>query len=93
MLEITEYFEEKGFDGSIENIVVNGIHVRLFLRSQKNQIVFFLIFVHGAPGSWDAFKDYLTDEDLKSKARVVAYDRPGYGGSGTDAMSGIQESI
>jgi len=38
-----------------------------------------LFFVHGSPGSWDAYKQYLTDTLLLRKYRMVAIDRPGFG--------------
>lgn len=38
-----------------------------------------LFFVHGSPGSWDAFKQYLTDSLLLRKYRMIAIDRPGFG--------------
>ena len=38
-----------------------------------------LFFVHGSPGSWDAFKKYVTDSLLLSKYRMIAVDRPGFG--------------
>ena len=38
-----------------------------------------LYFVHGSPGSWDAFKEYLQDTLLLKKYRMVAIDRPGFG--------------
>jgi pimeloyl-ACP methyl ester carboxylesterase len=38
-----------------------------------------LFFVHGSPGSWNAFKDYLVDPDLLKKYRMIAIDRPGFG--------------
>ena len=38
-----------------------------------------LIFVHGSPGSWDAFKMYLKDSMLVKKFRMIAVDRPGFG--------------
>ncbi len=40
-----------------------------------------VIFLHGAPGSWSAFIDYMKDEELLQVARLVAIDRPGYGHS------------
>jgi pimeloyl-ACP methyl ester carboxylesterase len=40
-----------------------------------------LFFVHGTPGSWDAFAEYLQDKDLLQKFRMVSIDRPGFGGS------------
>ncbi len=38
-----------------------------------------LIFVHGSPGSWNAFKEYLQDTILLKKYRMIAIDRPGFG--------------
>ncbi len=38
-----------------------------------------IIFVHGSPGSWDAYKDYLKDTLLLKKYRMIAIDRPGFG--------------
>lgn len=38
-----------------------------------------LFFVHGSPGSWDAFKEYLKDSLLLKKYRMIAIDRPGFG--------------
>ncbi|MFV8369172.1 alpha/beta fold hydrolase [Flavobacterium sp. LB2R40] len=38
-----------------------------------------LFFVHGSPGSWNAFKEYLKDTLLLQKYRMIAIDRPGFG--------------
>lgn len=38
-----------------------------------------LLFLHGSPGSWDAYKSYLSDLDLQKKYRLIAIDRPGFG--------------
>jgi pimeloyl-ACP methyl ester carboxylesterase len=38
-----------------------------------------LFFVHGSPGSWDAFSVYLKDKDLLNKYRMISIDRPGFG--------------
>jgi pimeloyl-ACP methyl ester carboxylesterase len=38
-----------------------------------------LFFLHGSPGSWDAYKTYLSDIDLQKKYRLIAIDRPGFG--------------
>ena len=38
-----------------------------------------LFFVHGSPGSWDAYKEYLKDTLLLKKYRMIAVDRPGFG--------------
>lgn len=40
-----------------------------------------ILFIHGAPGSYKDFSEYLVDPELMSQARLIAYDRPGYGDS------------
>ncbi|MEO8195946.1 MAG: alpha/beta hydrolase [Thermoanaerobaculia bacterium] len=39
------------------------------------------LFVHGSPGTWDSWKGFLENPDLRAAARLVAVDRPGFGGS------------
>lgn len=41
-----------------------------------------VIFIHGSPGSWKGWAEYLTDKDLIEKAHLIAVDRPGFGKSG-----------
>ncbi len=86
-----EYFQKRKFEGIIENKVVNGRSVKIISENKQESDSILLVFVHGAPGTWDAFKEYMTDPDLMDRSRVVAYDRPGYGGSGAEAMPSIQE--
>jgi pimeloyl-ACP methyl ester carboxylesterase len=38
-----------------------------------------VLFVHGSPGSLDAFIAFLTIEDLRKNSLMVATDRPGFG--------------
>ncbi len=38
-----------------------------------------LFFIHGSPGSWEAYKEYLLDKKLLKFFRIIAIDRPGYG--------------
>ncbi len=40
-----------------------------------------IVFVHGSPGSWNAFTQYMKDKDLLSRYRMIAVDRPGFGDS------------
>jgi pimeloyl-ACP methyl ester carboxylesterase len=37
------------------------------------------VFIHGSPGSWDAFEKYLQDKDLLQHYRLISLDRPGFG--------------
>jgi pimeloyl-ACP methyl ester carboxylesterase len=50
-----------------------------------------LFFVHGSPGSWDAFKTYLQDTELLKKFRMVAIDRPGFGHSEFGNAKNLQQ--
>jgi pimeloyl-ACP methyl ester carboxylesterase len=38
-----------------------------------------IVFIHGSPGSWDAFSQYMQDKDLLAKYRMISVDRPGFG--------------
>jgi len=40
-----------------------------------------LYFIHGSPGSWDAFEEYMKDKELLRRFRMVSIDRPGFGQS------------
>ena len=41
-----------------------------------------LLFLHGAPGDWKAWKRYLEDQPFAHHYNIIAIDRPGYGNSG-----------
>lgn len=43
-----------------------------------------VIFIHGSPGSWSAFVDFLKTDSLLKKVRMVSVDRAGFGYSGFD---------
>jgi len=49
-----------------------------------------LVFIHGSPGSWDAFKQYLKDSLLLKKYRMIAIDRPGFGYSNFGQAENLQ---
>ena len=49
-----------------------------------------LVFIHGSPGSWDAFKEYLKDSLLLKKYRIIAIDRPGFGYSNFGQAENLQ---
>ncbi|WP_350288542.1 alpha/beta hydrolase [uncultured Croceitalea sp.] len=50
-----------------------------------------LVFVHGSPGSWDAWKAYLADSLLLKKYRLIALDRPGFGYSDFRRSMNLEE--
>lgn len=40
-----------------------------------------IIFIHGAPGSWDGYLNLLDDSTLQQNYHLISVDRPGYGKS------------
>ncbi len=40
-----------------------------------------VLFIHGSPGTWEAWRGYLRDEALRERAYLIAPDRLGFGGS------------
>lgn len=78
--EMTDYFKDKPQQPVFKTYTALD-HEMFYAEtgSDTNQQV---LFVHGAPGSWDAYMKYLGDTTLMRHAQVVAVDRPGYGKSG-----------
>ncbi|MEO7449760.1 MAG: alpha/beta hydrolase [Chitinophagaceae bacterium] len=72
-------FKAKGVDVVINTIVVNNR--KLHYLKTGNDSLPTIVFVHGTPGSWDAFEDYLEDKELLQKFRLLSIDRPGFGHS------------
>ncbi len=75
-----QYFEEQGVKATIHHDTFDNRPIRYIeggLQNEENAPL--VVFVHGAPGSYDAFQTYLCDTVLKEKARMVTIDRLGYG--------------
>jgi len=74
------------FIDSVIKLDENNIH---FIQTgQKDNPTLF--FIHGSPGSWDAYKDYLKDTLLLKKYRMIAIDRPGFGFSDFGSAQNLQ---
>jgi pimeloyl-ACP methyl ester carboxylesterase len=72
-----------------ETINVNGFNIH-FAKTGNDSLPT-LFFVHGSPGSWDAFSVYMKDKDLLVKYRMVSIDRPGFGYSQFGDAKNMQE--
>jgi pimeloyl-ACP methyl ester carboxylesterase len=84
----SQFFKEHQISFKDTIITYNGQMVRWIAAGDATKPM--VLFIHGSPGSWDAFKDYLSDSALLQKAYLVALDRPGYGGSGSIGLSTLQ---
>ncbi len=70
-------FEKKGLPLTIGYLTTGNF--TLHYAKTGNDSLPTLLFLHGSPGSWDAFEDYLADADLLKRFRLVSVDRPGFG--------------
>ncbi|MES2649113.1 MAG: alpha/beta hydrolase [Bacteroidota bacterium] len=72
-----ESFSAVGVKGEIVYLDVNGTSMHYVMTGKPELPILF--FIHGSPGSWDAFKQYLQDSSLLTKYRMISVDRPGFG--------------
>jgi pimeloyl-ACP methyl ester carboxylesterase len=70
-------FTAKGIAAEVRYEMVEGINMHYVKTGKDDKPTVF--FIHGSPGSWDAFKSYLQDSLLLQKFRMVSVDRPGFG--------------
>ena len=84
-----EKFEAAGVTLFTETIVVDKS--KLHYAKTGNDTLPTLFFVHGSPGSWMKFGEYLKDKDLLEKYRMISVDRPGFGYSEFGNVKGIDE--
>jgi pimeloyl-ACP methyl ester carboxylesterase len=50
-----------------------------------------ILFVHGSPGTWESWRGFLLESDLRRKGRLLAIDRIGFGGSSRGRAEGSLE--
>lgn len=56
-----------------------GVHRKMSYAEHGNPSLRPVIFVHGSPGSKDAWYSFLLDSKLQKQFHLLAVDRPGYG--------------
>lgn len=77
--QVKQYFEDKPVKPTSIFYDVEGYQMHYEKLSVGDEGSF--IFIHGTPGSWDAFIDYFTDSTLYNHAEIISPDRPGFGQS------------
>jgi pimeloyl-ACP methyl ester carboxylesterase len=70
-------FAKDGVSLFTETITVNNYKLHYAKTGGDDKPT--LYFIHGSPGSWFKFKNYLKDKDLLEKYRMISVDRPGFG--------------
>ena len=82
---ITEYFKNAPVKPLFHTLQTDGrtIHyAQLDPPGPQPDSMPLVVFVHGSPGSWDAFIAYFRDSTLYRRARLISVDRLGFGKSG-----------
>ena len=77
--EAKKDFEKEGVVLTTKTVKLGKRHMHY--AQSGNDTLPTIVFVHGSPGSWNAFTQYMKDKDLLSKYRMISIDRPGFGNS------------
>ncbi len=78
--EIQRFFHNKSITLVFDTLTIAGRQIHVAQAGNDSLPVLF--FIHGAPGSWTDYIRYFGDSGLTARARLIAYDRPGFGQSG-----------
>jgi pimeloyl-ACP methyl ester carboxylesterase len=70
-------FDQKGVPARFLNLKTGDIMLH-YVKTGADSLPT-LFFIHGSPGSWDAFKGYMMDSALLRHFRIISIDRPGFG--------------
>ena len=82
-------FKSKNVPLTIFDTLINKRHLHYAVCG--NDSLPTLVFIHGSPGSWMNYMQYMWDEDMRKKFRIVAIDRPGFGYSDFGKAMHLQE--
>jgi pimeloyl-ACP methyl ester carboxylesterase len=92
-IEEKKEFANSGVELRTAVLDVQGKHIHYVMTGADSLPTIF--FIHGSPGSWDAFSEYMKDSMLLKKFRMVSVDRPGFGYSdfGNAEHLSVQSSL
>jgi len=79
--ELKEFYSSNNIPATIGYYEAYGRKLRYVTVGDENGKGT-LVFLHGSPGSMSYYSGRFRDEDISSKFRIYAIDRPGYGYSG-----------
>src|ERR1051326_6344879 len=70
-------FSKAGVTLQSHTVQINGRHLHYVYCGADTLPT--LVFIHGSPGSWNAFENYLKDTELLKHYQIISIDRPGFG--------------
>jgi len=95
--KVKKNFQKKGINVRIHHKAFEQTNIRWIATGLTQEDAPILLFVHGAPGSSNAYDKYLQDTELITKARLISIDRLGYGysdyGNATTSLAKQAEQI
>ena len=78
---IMDYFSDLNTPAQIDYVQFENTRIRYVQTGNQSDSAEMLLFIHGAPGNLDNFKEYMADYDLRQRFKMVSMDRLGYGDS------------
>jgi pimeloyl-ACP methyl ester carboxylesterase len=87
--EAKEKFSRSGVELTTATMEIDGFTMHYAKTGDDSLPTLF--FVHGSPGSWNAFEKYMQDKDLLGKYRMISIDRPGFGYSNFNKSKNLDE--
>jgi pimeloyl-ACP methyl ester carboxylesterase len=70
-------FKTKQVPLHIYDTLIDGINMHYAISGKDSLPT--LVFIHGSPGSWMHYMKFMWDSTMRTKYRMIAIDRPGFG--------------
>ena len=83
-------FKAKNVPLAIYDTIINDRHLH-YAVSGYGDVLPTLVFIHGSPGSWMNYMNFMWDSSMRKKFRIVAIDRPGFGYSDFGKAAHLQQ--
>lgn len=77
--EAKNKFETKGVKLTFKDFLKDDLKIHYAQTGIENAST--ILFIHGSPGAWNAYENYLLDSALLKKYRLISVDRTGFGHS------------
>ncbi len=82
-------FAQKNLTLQVFDTLFNQQNIHYVLSG--NDSLPLLVFIHGSPGSWSTYKDFMLNESISKKFRCLSIDRPGFGYSNFGTPMHLEE--
>lgn len=87
-IDAISQFKKIGVNLNFSNYTIDNLNIHY--AKTGNDTASTIFFIHGSPGSWSAYENYLLDSNLIKKYRLISVDRPGFGFSNFNNPQNLQ---